>query len=79
MVKTIVVTETIGSGVVGWVDVNEFDLPVELLFEGMEGDEVVAFDDEVLANDTVFVSFKVANLIFIMLIMNYPPPIYFCR
>ena len=77
MVKTIVVAEAIGSRVIRWINVNQFDLSTELLFEGVERDEVVAFDDDVLANDTVFVSFKVANLIFGTLIMNYPP--YFCR
>ena len=64
MVKTIVVAETITSGVIGWVDINEFDLSAELLFEGVKADEVIAFDDEVLAYRAVFVSLDVCYGLF---------------
>ena len=56
MVKTIVVAETITSGVIWRVNVNQFDLSVELLFEGVECNEIVAFDDEVFANDAVLIA-----------------------
>ena len=74
VVKTIVIAKTITSGVIRRVNIDQFDPPVELLFEGVEGDEVVAFDDEIFADDAVLISLKFTNLIFRILITIYPPP-----
>jgi hypothetical protein len=56
MVKVIVVTEAVGSRVIGWVDVDEFDLSAKLLLEGVECDEVVALDNEIFTNNSVCIS-----------------------
>ena len=77
MVKTIIITETITSGIIRWINVNQFDLSAKLLFEGMECDEVVAFDDEIFANDAVFVPLNFPNFIFKTLIVP-PPFVQYC-
>ena len=64
MIETVVITKRIVSGIIGWVYVNEFDLSAKLLFEGVECDEVVAFDDKVFSDDAVFVAFECANFTF---------------
>lgn len=64
MVKVIVIAETITSGIIGWVDIDKFDLSAKLLFDGVECDEVVTLDNKVFTNDTVLISLKFANLIF---------------
>ena len=51
MIKGVIVGKAVcGATGVKWrVNVNEFDLSAELLFEGVECDEVVALDNEVFA------------------------------
>ncbi len=71
MFKTIIVAKTIAINIIWWVNINQFDLPAELLFEGVEGNEVVTFDDEVFAYNPVFVPFECAN--FVLFIVNTPP------
>ena len=77
MVKAIIVAETITSGVIRRVNINQFDLRAELLFEGVECYEVVALDDEVFAYRAILISLKFTNLIFNILITNHPPVWYF--
>ena len=64
MIKVIIIAETVTSGVIWRVDVNEFDLSAELLFEGVEGDEVIAFDDKVFANCAVVIALDVRYVLF---------------
>ena len=76
MVKGVIVGKTVcGATRVKWrVNVNQFDLSAELLFEGVECDEVVTLDDEVFAYHAVRISFEGGNPLFNILIMIYPPP-----
>ena len=64
MFETIIVVKTIPINIIRRVDVNQFDLSSELLFEGMESDEVVAFDDKVFANRAVFVPLDIRYVLF---------------
>ena len=77
MIKRVVISKsaTFSFRIIRWINVNQFDLSAELLFEGVEGDEVVAFDDKVFAYRAVLISLKFTNLIFIILITIYPPPV----
>ncbi len=64
MVKVIVVTEAVGPRVIGWVNVDEFDLSAKLLFEGVERDEVVALDNEVFTDNPVRISLQFSDFAF---------------
>ena len=67
-----IVTETIGSRVIGWIGVNEFDLSAELLLEGVECDEVVAFDDEVFTDNPVLVPLDIHYVLFTFSRVAFP-------
>jgi len=71
MVEGIVVSKTIGgtSCIIGRVNVNEFDLSAELLLKRVKRDEIIAFDNKVLAKNTVRIPLEFAN---------YPPPLITC-
>ena len=47
MVKSIVVVEAIIACVIRRVNVDKLDFVLESRFEGVEGDEIVAFEEEV--------------------------------
>ena len=72
MVKIIVIAETITSSVIRWINVNQFDLSTELLFEGMERDEIVALDNEVFANRAVLVPLDVRYVLFTVSSVAFP-------
>ena len=64
MRKTIVILERIIFCIIRRVNVNEFDLSTELLFKGVECDEVVALDDEVFADCAVLIPLDVRYVLF---------------
>lgn len=57
MFNTVIITLERTSGVVWWTDVDALDLAGGLLFEGLEGQQVVAEDEavieQVVVGDTV--------------------------
>lgn len=66
MIESIVISEDVrlSTCIIRRVNINQFDLSTKLLFEGMECDEVVALDDEILAEDAFFVALEFANFAF---------------
>ena len=58
MIKRVIISKsaTFSFRIIRRINVNEFDLSAELLFQGMECDEVIAFDDKVLAYRAVFIA-----------------------
>ena len=74
MSEGVIVSKNVGSTcVIRRISINKFDLSAELLFEGVECYQVVAFDDEIFAYYPVRLSFEGGNLLFNILIMIYPP------
>ncbi len=63
MIESVVIGKNIcfPTSVIRRVNVNQFDLAAELFFEGVECNEVIALDDEILANDTLLVPLKLSN------------------
>ena len=51
MVKSVVISKSAAFSfrIIRWININQFDLSAELLFEGVKHYEVVAFDDDVFA------------------------------
>ena len=67
MIEGIVVGENIcfSTCIIRRIDINQFDLSAKLLFEGVECDEVVAFDDKVFAYCAIVVALDLCNVLFI--------------
>lgn len=47
MVKVVVIFESVLACVIRRVDVDKLDFVLESRFEGVEGDEIVAFEEEI--------------------------------
>ena len=47
MIKVVVIFESVLAGVIRRVDVDKLDFVLESRFEGVEGDEIVAFEEEI--------------------------------
>ena len=79
MIKRVVISKssTFTFSVIRRIYVNEFDLSAELLFEGVEGDEVVAFDDEVFAYRVVVVALDLGYVLFTFNSVAFPVGKYF--
>ncbi len=56
MIEAIVIAKTIIPCVIRWVNVNQFDLSAKLMFEGVKGDEIIPFDNQVFAYGAVFIA-----------------------
>ena len=63
VVEFVIVRKRIVPCVVRRVDVDELHFPREFLFEGVEGDEVVAFDDEIFGDRAVGTSLVIDRTI----------------
>ena len=66
MIERIIIGENIrfSTCIIWRVNINQFDLSSELLFESMECNEVIAFDDKVFADRAVVVAFNVRYVLF---------------
>ena len=60
MIEGIVISEyiSLSARIIRWININKFYLAAELLFHGVEGNEVVALDDEVLSDNSVLITTK---------------------
>ena len=64
MVESVVIGENIcfSTSIIWWVNVNQFDLSAELLFEGVKGDEIIPFDNQIFAYRAVLIAIQICQL-----------------
>ena len=61
MVESVVIGENIcfSTSIIWWVNVNQLYLPPKLLFEGVKGDEIIPFDDQVFPDRAVLIAVQI--------------------
>jgi len=64
MIEIIIIAKRVIPRVIRRVNVNQLHLPAKLGFESVQGKQVVAFEDQVLADHAVLVAFEVRHLLF---------------
>ena len=77
MIKSIIITKTIRSGIIGRIDINELYFPFELFFEWMESEEIISFYDEIIRYISVFIFSERFEVMFSVCIDSFESCEYF--